>query len=112
MLKNIFLIAVVYLSGCSTVLTNTSDGYAENGDRLQNVGLGSLYSGTKFNANSLYCLSKDFTETWHLFLLFGPLFIIDLPLSLAADTLMVPADLGNENQVKKLRKRDRCYFHI
>lgn len=77
------LFACLAFGGCSTIYTQVAghDGQADICD--PHTGFSSLYSGTQLN---VYCLS-DNAENLAFFCL------VDLPLSLVADTVILPYTL-------------------
>lgn len=115
------LLLVVFLSqlvGCMTIISKTADESKANG------GLGVVYAGTRNNM-SIFGWYVNCVYEQPVYLVLSPLMIpvaIDVPLSIVADTAILPIDLAqyrssnvnnehdkrtnNENQDKK------CHFHI
>ena len=102
-----FVIIVICISGCSSIITNTQDKYDVKVNRyVKNAGLGTIYSGTRFNFNSLYCLADGDPLNMISLVILGPFIIVDIPLSFAMDTLLIPADLANDE--KEVRSKNIC----
>ena len=79
------------LSGCMSLSTNSTI-------LSDSSHLGTPYSGTRANLHILVCFSRDVSRDASG-LLFAPLMlfpIVDLPLSAAVDTLLLPIDLPLE----------------
>jgi uncharacterized protein YceK len=84
----VFLCAVcASVTGCGTVATHVMS------PSERPPGTFGLYRGTKFDAFMLngICKSKE-AEAWGYGVVFGPIVICDLPLSVVADTIMLPFD--------------------
>lgn len=93
---------VFALSGCSTLLTKGAFGEGKEPEQgASNSELGHPYSGTRLDASLTYCTVKSqFSpiKTGERFVV-GVLTVtslIDLPLSIIADTLFLPIDLLSE----------------
>lgn len=74
--------AVLLLSGCMTVVNKQIPRH-----------WGAEYAGTVCDLRYLGETATD-SKTW----IFSPLLLIDVPLSLVADTLVLPVDLLSENR--------------
>ena len=87
----IFGLALLLCSGCMSVATNTS--FLSDSSHL-----GTPYSGTRGDLHILVCFSKDVGRDASALVL-APLMLlplIDLPLSLLLDTLLLPVDIPLE----------------
>lgn len=82
------------LSGCSTILSKTQ------GDE------GHLYSGFVCNIKGM---SKILEEPVGFSIVLLPIFVIDLPLSLLADTLFLPADFSAK-KTKSMNHSASCKY--
>ena len=92
------VLAALLASGCMSLSTNT----AILSDRSH---LGTPYSGTRADLHILVCYSRDVSRNASGLLL-APLALvplIDLPLSFAVDTLLVPVDLALEPELPPQR---------
>ncbi|KZX82963.1 hypothetical protein A3715_18470 [Oleiphilus sp. HI0009] len=90
-MKFLTLLFVLLLSGCGTILTNIEmDKPREERDSIVRQIDSRVYSGTKFDvlANS--------PEQGSGGNVIGLFFLIDIPLSLVVDTLILPYTLTNE----------------
>lgn len=92
----LMLIALIITTcGCSTYITKT------NPDRS---GKGKLYSGTRLDFTLLgrmaRCVVKE-PSGMGFFIPIGLAATIDIPLSLVADTIMLPSDLMNPRPVSE-----------
>lgn len=78
-LRNILLILILalVLQGCATVAMKTVN---------DSNGMGHPFAGTRAYADGIGCALVRFPY-------FLPFFVVDFPLSLAADILLLPADL-------------------
>jgi len=101
------------MSGCSTIISNTSHGYNGDGVEVANTGLGIIYSGTRKNVDILYCNLNWFqdaenkpahTVSMSLYAL------VDFPFSLIADTLFLPFDISYDEQY--FEERNLCHIDI
>lgn len=88
--STVFVVLVAFLgSGCMSISSNTAL-LSDNSD------LGTPYSGTRGDLHVLVCLGRDASRDASG-LLFAPLMLfplVDLPLSFAVDTLLLPFDLA------------------
>ena len=84
-------------SGCASLLSNT----ALISDSSH---LGTPYSGSRRDLHTLYCLGRDVGREPATLLFFPVALVplIDLPLSLAMDTLLLPIDLVVEPDARPL----------
>jgi uncharacterized protein YceK len=84
--------------GCSSVLSNT----ALLSDSSH---LGTPYSGTTRDAHTLYCMGRGVTREPLTLLLFPvALFpLVDLPMSSAIDTVLLPVDIVRESEACPLK---------
>jgi uncharacterized protein YceK len=82
---------VLAAAGCSSISTNT----ALLTDQSH---LGTPYSGTRADTHVLYCFGREVSRDATVLILtpFALLFLIDLPLSIALDTLLLPIDIPME----------------
>ena len=66
--------------------------------------LGTPYSGTIRDAHTLYCLGRGVVRDSSTLLLFpvGLVFLVDLPLSIALDTVLLPFDVVLEPEARPL----------
>jgi uncharacterized protein YceK len=90
--------AIVALSSsCASVTSNT----AVISDSSH---LGTPYSGATRDVHTLYCLSRNATRDPSVLLAFpiALLFLADLPLSAALDTLLLPLDIALEPDARPL----------
>lgn len=85
------LLSLLFVSGCSSISTNA----ALLTDQSH---LGTPYSGTRADAHVLYCFGRGVSRDATTLILtpFALLFLIDLPLSIAFDTLLLPIDIPME----------------
>ena len=83
--------------GCASILSNT----ALLSDSSH---LGTPYSGTVRDAHTLFCLGREGVGDPSILLLFpvALFFLADLPLSIAADTIVLPFDLALEREARPL----------
>jgi uncharacterized protein YceK len=95
-IATVFLLAALTLS-CASVASNT----AVLSDSSH---LGTPYSGATRDAHTLYCLGRDAIRDPAVLLLFpvGLVFLIDLPLSAAIDTVLLPFDIVLEPEARPL----------
>src|SRR5438034_5961040 len=74
-------------TGCGTVATHLMP------PSERPPGVSGVYRGTKFDSFMLSGIGKSKgAEVWGYGVVFGPIVICDFPLSLVADTLMLPFD--------------------
>lgn len=84
-------------TGCASVLSNTTL-------LSDSSHLGTPYSGTIRDVHTLYCMGRGFVREPTSLILF-PIFLfplVDLPLSFALDTVLLPADLLMEPEARPL----------
>jgi uncharacterized protein YceK len=83
--------------GCASVASNT----ALLSDSSH---LGTPYSGTTRDAHTLYCLGRGAARDPSTLLLLpvGLVFLIDLPLSAALDTVLLPFDVALDAEARPL----------
>lgn len=79
-------IIFVFLSGCSTVMTQYSGHKGDEWVCDPEDGFTSIYSGTKFNAK---CISGNYDNVAFFC-------IVDFPLSLVVDTFILPYTIYTE----------------
>jgi len=60
--------------------------------------LGTVYSGSRQDLHGLVCIGQDIKQDMSglIFLPVGALLLVDLPLSVVADTLLLPVDIPLE----------------
>jgi uncharacterized protein YceK len=87
----------VLSSSCASITSNT----AVMSDSSH---LGTPYSGATRDVHTLYCLGRDATRHPSVLLAFpiALLFLADLPLSAAFDTLLLPVDIALEPKARPL----------
>jgi uncharacterized protein YceK len=91
--KTIRIISLVmvlpFLTGCGTVVTHTLD----DSDLPASLASVRFYRGTRLDAPLLGELSSDDGESKAWAEVLCPFIIIDIPLSVVGDTLLVPVDM-------------------
>jgi uncharacterized protein YceK len=91
------LALVAHATGCASILSNTA--YLNDSSHL-----GTPYSGTARDAHTLVCVGRDAVSDPSILLLLPVwlLFLADLPLSIAMDTILLPFDLALEPEARPL----------
>ena len=103
------LLGIVALSACSSTVVSKA-----GLDPAVGVQMGHAYSGVRLNIKSWRCLASvtdEYSVAGKLVLLAvsASLLVIDLPVSVAADTLMFPVDLVIAPREESIRPlRDEC----
>lgn len=94
----IMCLVSVHSFGCASLSSNTTL-------LSDSSHLGTPYSGTTRDAHTLYCMGRDFARSPETLLFFPvALFpLIDLPLSLAIDTVLLPVDIVLEAERAPLK---------
>ncbi|AGF79467.1 putative periplasmic lipoprotein [Desulfocapsa sulfexigens DSM 10523] len=98
----LILATITLTSGCSTILERVT--YSE-----ENRGQLNYYPATQFDiftiksGGGLYCSPGPGT------LIVVPLSIIDLPISLVTDTIMLPADIARKNKIDKQKQNEATH---
>ena len=66
--------------------------------------LGTPYSGVRIDAHVVFCYGKTVPKDPSILILtpFVLLYLVDLPLSIATDTLLLPADIPLESEAQRL----------
>lgn len=86
MMTRVLLLLCLLVSGCTTVkLKSGFMSYNHWGEE---------YAGTVCNINYLGYIATENPSFWFV----APFLIIDIPLSLVADTFVLPFDLATENK--------------
>lgn len=95
----VFLLAL-YCSACSTTFTQLSKGYEGNKSCPDDFTIPNVFSGTVFNA---HCLTADNL---------GFLCFVDLPLSIVADTLIVPYTVYKQTRYGHWYSKELCLEQV